>query len=215
MDFKRIGMSLIGVTVLLGLVSVLGNALLHGSIVQQQEPGFTIALVLRILAYLSIAGLVVCAVMTAFTEQQATKAALPIVFGIAGLVFSLANSQFAFSALFAAALSAITVFGGEKTEPVWQKNVIMIFGLVAVVAFNLGLSSSVTSFNTLSMTGLLLGVPAFLLSLIYTVQHSKWEWVALLIFVAVCGPLLALITGHHQDVGLLFVPLTAIATVRG
>ena len=214
MDFKRIGSSLIGVTLLLALVSIVGNIILKGAIAQQQEPGTAIALVLRLLAYLSVAGLVICTVMTAITEQQISKVILPLVFGIVGLVLVLTNSQFGFSALAATVVSSITVFGGEKTEPVWQKNAVMLYGLLGVIAFNVGLASSLTSFNAVSMIGLLLGVPAFLLALIYPVQRRQWGWVAILIIVAACGPLLVVIT-QHQDVGLLFLPMTAVAAVRG
>jgi hypothetical protein len=213
-DFKRIGSTLIGVTLLLALLSIIGNLILKDAVAQQQQPGTTIALVLRLLAYLSIAGLVICAVMTAIIEQQITKAILPVGFGVTGLVLTVFDSQFGFSALAATVVSSITVFGGEKTEPVWQKNAIMTYSLVGLVAFNLGLASSLTSFNTVSMVGALLGVSAFLMALIYPVQRREWGWLAILIIVAACGPLLVLVTGH-QDVGLLFLPLTAIAAVRG
>jgi hypothetical protein len=213
-DFKRIGGTLIGVTLLLALVSIVGNLILKDAVASQQQPGATVALGLRLLAYLSVLGLVICAVMTAITEQQITKAILPAGFGIAGVVLTLVNSQFGFSALAATVVSSITVFGGEKTEPVWQKNAIMTYALIGLVAFNVGLASSLASFNTVSMIGLLLGVPAFLMALIYPVQRKEWGWLAILILVAACGPLLVLVTGH-QDVGLLFLPLTAIAAVRG
>src|SRR5215469_1475167 len=213
-NFKRIGGSLIGVTLLLALVSIVGNIILRDAVAQQQQPGATIALVLRLLAYLSVAGLVICAVMTAITERQITKAILPAGFGITGLVLILFDSQFAFSALAATAVSSITVFGGEKTEPVWQKNAVMTFGLLGLVSFNVGLSSSLTSFNTVSMIGVLLGGPAFLMALVYPVQRREWGWLAILIIVAACGPLLVLVTGH-RDVGLLLLPMTAIAAVRG
>jgi hypothetical protein len=213
-DFKRIGGTLIGVTLLLALVSILGNIILKSAVAQQQQPGATIALGLRLLVYLSVAGLVICAVMTAITEQQITKAILPAGFAITGLVLTLVDSQFGVSALAATVVSSITVFGGEKTEPVWQKNTIMIYALIGLVAFNVGLASSLTSFNTVSMIGVLLGVPAFLMALIYPVQRREWDWLAILIIVAACGPLLVLVTGH-RDVGLLFLPMTAIAAVRG
>jgi hypothetical protein len=90
----------------------------------------------------------------------------------------------------------------------------MTYALLSLVAFNVGLASSLTSFNTLTMIGLLLGVPAYLMAFVYPVQRRQWGWVALLIVVAACGPLLVLISGH-QDVGLLFLPMTAIAAVRG
>jgi hypothetical protein len=202
------------VTLLLALVSIVGNLILRDAVAQQQQPGATVALVLRLLAYLSVVGLVICAVITAITERQITKAILPVGFGIAGLVLTLVDSQFGFSALTATVVSSITVFGGEKTEPVWQKNTIMTYALVGLVAFNLGLANSLTSFNTVSLIGLLLGVSAFLLALVYPVQRREWGWLAILIIVAACGPLLVVITGH-QDLGLLFVPLTAIAAVRG
>ena len=214
MDFKRIGNSLVGVTLLLGLLSILSSLLFNGAIAHQQEPASAIAMVLRGLTYLSVALLVISAAMTGITENQPTKAVLPLVFGIAGLLLGFTNSQYSFSALVAAVISCITVFGGEKTEPVWQKNVVMIFGLLAVVAFNVGLASSLTSFGTVSMIGLLLGVPAFLLALVYLVQHRQWDWLAILLLTAACGPLLLAIT-RHNDVGLLFLPMTAIAAVRG
>jgi hypothetical protein len=213
-NFKRIGGTLIGVTLLLAVLSIVGNLILKDAVAQQQQPGATIALVLRLLAYLSVSGLVICAVMTAITEQQITKAILPVGFGITGLVLTLIDSQFGFSALVATAVSSITVFGGEKTEPVWQKNSIMTYALIGLVAFNVGLASSLTSLNSVSMIGVLLGVPAFLMALIYPVQRREWGWIAMLIIVAACGPLLVLVTGH-RDVGLLFLPLTAIAAVRG
>jgi hypothetical protein len=213
-DFKRIGGTLIGVTLLLALVSILGNIILKDAVASQQQPGATIALVLRLLAYASVVGLVICAVMTSITEQQVTKAILPAVFCVTGLVLSFMDSQFGFSALAAAVVTSITAFGGEKTEPVWQKNAVMTYALLGLVAFNVGLASSLTSFNTVSMIGLLLSVSAYLMALIYPVQRREWGWLALLIIVAACGPLLVVITGH-QDIGLLFLPMTAIAAVRG
>jgi hypothetical protein len=213
-DFKRIGSSLIGVTVLIALISIVGNIVLGGAVAQNQQPGSTIALVLRLLAYASVEAMVICAVMTAFVEHQISKAILPPIFGIAGILLILASSQFAFSAMVATFLSSMTVFGGEKTEPVWQKNSIMIFGLIGVVAFNVGLAGSVTSLNTISMIGVLLGVPAFLMALVYPIQRQQWGWVALLLIVAVSGPIYLLLA-HRPDVGLPFLPMTAIAAVRG
>ena len=214
MDFKRIGSSLIGVTVLLALISMVGNVILNGAVTQQQQPGATIALVLRLLAYASVAGMIVCAVITAINESQITKAVLPAIFGIVSLVLVVTNSQFGVSALFAAFLSAAVVFGGEKTEPVWQKNSIMLFGLLGVVAFNVGLAGSVVHYTPLTMVGIFLGVPAFLMALIYPIQRQQWGWVALLLVVAASGPIMLLIM-HRSDVGLVFLPMTAIAAVRG
>ncbi len=214
MDFKRIGSSLIGITVLIALISIVGNAILAGAIAHNQQPGSAIALVLRLLAYASVAAMVICAVMTAIVEHQITKAILPPIFGIAGILLLLASSQFAFSAMAAAYFSSTTVFGGEKTEPVWQKNTIMLFGLIGVVAFNIGLAGTVTSLNTVSMIGVLLGVPAFLLALVYPIQRQQWGWVFLLLIVAISGPIFLLIA-HRPDVGLPFLPMTAIAAVRG
>jgi hypothetical protein len=213
-DFKRIGSSLIGITVLIALISIVGNAILGGAVANNQQPGSTIALVLRLLAYASVEAMVICAVMTAFVEHQISKAILPAIFGIAGILLLVASSQFAFSAMAAAYMSSVTVFGGEKTEPVWQKNTIMLFGLIGVVAFNIGLAGTVSSLNTVSMIGVLLGVPAFLLALVYPIQRQQWGWVALLLIVAATGPIF-LVLAHRPDVGLPFLPMTAIAAVRG
>jgi hypothetical protein len=213
-DFKRIGGTLIGVTLLLALLSILGNLILKDAVAQQQQPGATIALVLRLLVYASVAGLVICAVITAITEQQVTKAILPAGFAVASLVLILSNSDFGFSALAATIVTSITVFGGEKTEPVWQKNAVTTYSLIGLVAFNVGLASSLTAFTSVSIIGVLLGVPAFLMALIYPLQRREWGWIALLVIVALCGPALVLITGH-RDVGLLFLPMTAVTAVRG
>jgi hypothetical protein len=213
-DFKRIGSSLIGVTVLLALISMVGNLILNGAVTAQQQPGTTIALVLRFLAYASVVGMIICAVITAINERQITKAVLPAIFGIVALVLVAMNSQYGFPALFGAFLSSTVVFGGEKTEPVWQKNSVMLFGLLGVVAFNVGLAASVSHYTPLSMLGVFLGVPAFLMALIYPIQRQQWGWVALLLVVAAVGPILVLIT-HRSDVGLVFLPMTAIAAVRG
>ena len=214
MDFKRVGSSLIGVTVLLGLISIVGNIILNGAVTQQQQPGTTIALVLRLLAYASVAGMIICAVMTAINESQITKALLPVIFGIVSVVLVVVSSQFGVPALFAAFLSSAVVFSGEKSEPVWQKNSIMMFGLIGVVAFNVGLAGSVSHYTPLTMVGVFLGVPAFLMALIYPIQRQQWGWVALLLVVAATGPVLLLIL-HRSDVGLVFLPMTAIAAVRG
>jgi hypothetical protein len=213
-DFKRIGSSLIGVTVLIALISIVGNAILRGAVAHDQQPGSTIALVLRLLAYASVIAMVICAVMTAIIEHQITKAILPPIFGIAGILLIMASSQFGLSAMAAAFVSSVTVFGGEKTEPVWQKNAITLFGVLGVVAFNVGLAGSVTSLNTVSMIGVLLGVPAFLMALVYPIQRQQWGWVALLLIVAISGPIFLLLA-HRPDVGLPLLPLTAIAAVRG
>jgi hypothetical protein len=213
-DFKRIGSSLIGVTVLLALISMVGNLILNGAVAAQQEPGATIALVLRLLAYASVAGMIICAVITAINERQISKAALPIIFGIASIVLVTGNSQFGISALFAAFFSSTVVFGGEKSEPVWQKNSVMLFGLIGVVAFNVGLAGAVSHYTPLTMLGIFLGIPAFLMALIYPIQRQQWGWVVLLLVVAATGPILFLIM-HRSDVGLVFLPMTAISAVRG
>src|SRR5215469_935055 len=106
-NFKRIGGTLIGVTLLLALVSILGNLILKDAVAQQQQPGATIALVLRLLVYLSVAALLICAVVTAITEQQITKVILPAGFGITAAVLIIFNSDFGFSALFATVISSI------------------------------------------------------------------------------------------------------------
>jgi hypothetical protein len=213
-DFKRIGSSLIGVTALLALISMVGNIILNGAETAQQQPGATIALVLRLLAYVSLAVLVICAIITAINERQITKAILPAIFGIASLGLVAVNSQFGISALFAAFLSSTVVFGGEKSEPVWQKNSIMLFGLLGVVSFNIGLAGAVSHYTPITVLGIFLGVPAFLMALIYPIQRQQWGWVALLLVAAVTGPILLLIM-HRTDVGLVFLPMTAIAAVRG
>ncbi|GEM_PF-2420056 len=214
MVFKRVGGSLVGVTLLLTIISLLGSVIFHNAIAQQQQPGTTIALILRLLAYISLAALVVCAVMTAVSEQQITRAVLPAIFGIAGLVLVVVNSEYGFSALAAAWVSSTVTFGGEKTEPVWQKNAVMFFGLGGLVAFNVGLASSLSHINTVTMIGIMLGVPAFLMALVYPIQRMQWSWVGILLAVAACGPLLTLIA-HRSDIGLLLLPMTAIAAVRG
>jgi hypothetical protein len=213
-DFKRIGSSLVGVAVLLGLITFLASLIFHGAVAKQQQPGTLIVQLLLALTVITVAGLVICAVITAFTEQQISKAVLPAIFGIAGAILTITNSQFGFSALVAAVVSSYTVFGGEKVEPVWQKNTVMIFGLLAIIAYNVGLTSDISSFDAVSMIGLLLGVPAFLFALVNLVQSRQWGWAGILLIAAAWGPFLVLIT-RHNDVGLLFLPLTAIAAVRG
>jgi hypothetical protein len=52
------------------------------------------------------------------------------------------------------------------------------------------------------------------MALVYPVQRREWGWLSILIIAAAGGPLLVLITGH-QDLGLLLLPMTAIAAVRG
>ena len=95
--------------------------------------------------------MIICAVMTAINEQSDHQS------DIAGHLWhrlgSCSSSRIlssGFPALFAAFLSSTIVFGGEKTEPVWQKNSIMLFGLIGVVAFNVGLAGSVIALHPLS-----------------------------------------------------------------
>jgi hypothetical protein len=52
------------------------------------------------------------------------------------------------------------------------------------------------------------------MALVYPIQRQEWGWVLLLLVVAAAGPILLLVM-HRTDVGLVFIPMTAIAAVRG
>lgn len=212
MNVRRIGGIIALVTVLLAIASTIFNGLVGGGtatgVVKAIATGFQIAVAVGV-------GLsIVAAIVTTILERNFLWTILPVAGAIVGIALLLLGQSIGPAVIGVAFIGSLAVFYGEKSEPIWQKKVISLFGGLGTAALIIGSTGGTATTTSQAYAGAILAIVALVLALVVPVRQRQISWIVLLLVLGASGFVLTLVA-HRFDLTLLLLPLAAITFVYG
>lgn len=212
MIIRRIGGTIAWVTVVLAIASTLFGAIIGGG--PQTGAINAIATGFQIAVAVGVAVSIIAAIITTAVERHFLWMILPVAGAIVGILLLLAGQSIGPAIIGVAFISSLAVFYGEKSEPIWQKRVIALFGGLGTAALVIGGSGGTAATSPQDYAGIILAVVALVLALVVPVRQRQASWIALIVIVGASGFFLPLLS-HSADASLMFLPLAAITFVYG
>ena len=212
MNVRRIGGTVAWVTVVLAIVSTLFGALVGGGTATGAVEA--IANGLQIAVAVGVGLSILAAIVTTVMERNLLWTILPVVGAVVGILLLLAGQSIGPAIIGVAFISSLAVFYGEKSEPIWQKKVVALFGGLGTAALVFGGNGGTAPTTPQAYAGVILAIIALVLALVVPVRQRQTSWIALIIIVGATGFFLPLLS-HSADASLIFLPLAAITFVYG
>lgn len=212
MNVRRIGGTVAWVTVVLAIVSALFGALFGGG----PETGAILAIAngLQIAVAVGAGIAIIAAIITTVIERNFLWTILPVAGAVVGIVLLLVGQSIGSAIIGIAFIGSLAVFYGEKSDPIWQKRVIALFGGLGTAALIVGGNGGTTPTTPQAFAGVVLTLIALGLALVVPVRSRQISWIVLILIVGASGFFLPLLS-HRADVSVMFLPLAAITFVYG
>jgi hypothetical protein len=211
-NVRRIGGIIAWVTVVVAIASTLFGGLVGGGTatgaVKAIATGFQIAL------SVGVALSIIAAIATTVLERSFLWTILPVAGAIVGIALLLAGQSIGPAIIGVAFIASFAVFYGEKSEPIWQKKIVALFGGLGTAALIIGGNGGTTTTNPQDYAGIILAFVGLALALVAPVRQRQIPWIGLLLLVSVLGFFLPLVS-RRADASVMFLPLASIAFVYG
>lgn len=213
MNVRRIGGIIAWVTVVVAIASTLFGGLVGGG---GPETGAikAIATGFQILLSVGVGLSIVAAIATTVLERNFLWTILPVAGAIVGIALLLVGQSIGPAIIGIAFIASLGVFYGEKSEPLWQKKVIALFGGLGTAALIIGGNGGTTGTSPQDYAGVILAITALVLALVVPVRQRQISWIVLMLVVGAAGFFLPLLT-KRADASVIFLPLAAITFVYG
>lgn len=212
MNVRRIGGIIAWLTVVVAIASTLFGGLVGGG-----SPSATITAIatgFQIAVAVGVGLSIVAAILTTVLERNFLWTILPLAGAIAGIALLLAGQSIGPAIIGVAFIGSLAVFYGEKSEPIWQKKIISLFGGLGTAALIIGGNGGTSSTSPQTYAGIILAIVALVLALVVPVRQRQISWIVLLLVVGALGFFLPLLS-HRTDASVIFLPLAAITFVYG